>query len=87
MRRKLTAIWVLLAGWLVQASCSAQCAMCKESLLKSEEGQRLIGGLNAGILLLLAAPPLVFGFIALQIYMAHRRSKKIVSPEPAAFWR
>jgi protoheme IX farnesyltransferase len=64
--------WTALA-WLATGSAAfAQCAMCKQALLNSAEGQRFVTGLNAGILLLLAAPFIVIGVIALQIHRACR---------------
>lgn len=50
----------------------AQCAMCKQALLHSEEGQRLIAGMNAGILFLLAMPFAIVGLVALRIYQARQ---------------
>lgn len=39
----------------------AQCAMCKATLERSEEGRRVSGELNRAILVMLVAPYLVFG--------------------------
>jgi hypothetical protein len=48
---------VLLCGM----GLSAQCQMCRTALTQSVEGQRWSHGINAGILLLLAAPFLIAG--------------------------
>jgi len=57
---------VLLALGLVTAGepLLAQCAMCKATVVQSPEGRRVAESLNAAILLLLAAPYLVFGTVA-----------------------
>ena len=49
---------------------AAQCAMCRTALTQSAEGQRWSRGINAGILLLLAAPFLIAGSALLVIYPA-----------------
>ena len=64
---------VLLAGCFAMAlawprGLSAQCAMCRTALTSSEEGRRWAQGINAGILLLLVAPFLIFGTIFLRVY-------------------
>jgi hypothetical protein len=46
----------------------AQCPMCQTGLTQSAEGQRWARGINAGILLLLAAPFVIIGSCALVIY-------------------
>ena len=56
------ALAALLAGAAVPAS--AQCAMCKATLESSEEGRRVSGELNRAILVMVAAPYLVFGTCA-----------------------
>jgi hypothetical protein len=43
---------------------AAQCAMCKATLEGSEEGRRVSGELNQAILLMVAAPYLVFSTCA-----------------------
>lgn len=50
----------------------AQCAMCR-TLLSTPEGQQLVAGLRSGILLLLAAPFLAFGTVAVLAVRAQRR--------------
>ncbi len=47
---------------------AAQCQMCRTALTNSAEGQRWAQGINAGILLLLAAPFLIVGTIIFFIY-------------------
>lgn len=46
------------------AAARAQCAMCKATLESSQEGRRVSGELNRAILVMLAAPYLVFGTCA-----------------------
>jgi hypothetical protein len=59
---RLLALAALLAGGAAPAG--AQCAMCKATLESSEEGRRVSGELNRAILLMLAAPYVVFGTCA-----------------------
>ncbi len=55
----------LLAALLAApAPACAQCAMCKATLERSEEGRRVSAELNHAILLMLAAPYLVFSTCA-----------------------
>ena len=49
---------------------SAQCAMCRTALTQSPEGLRWSRGINAGILMLLAAPFLIAGCGLAVIYQA-----------------
>ncbi|MGE3508235.1 MAG: hypothetical protein AB7N65_05070 [Vicinamibacterales bacterium] len=62
---------VLIAG---ATTADAQCAMCR-TVLGSPEGQRMIGALRSGILLLLAAPFAVFGTVAVLAVRAQRRRR------------
>lgn len=63
--RRLAVAGALAAGLLAGASpARAQCAMCKATLERSEEGRRVAGELNRAILVMLAAPYLVFGTCA-----------------------
>ena len=48
---------------LLPHPAAAQCAMCRRALT-SPEGQRMVAAFREGILLLLAAPFLIFGTIA-----------------------
>jgi hypothetical protein len=47
---------------------AAQCAMCKAVLEGAVEGRRIAQGLNKGILLMLAAPYLIFGSFLLLVF-------------------
>jgi hypothetical protein len=72
-------LFSIVAGWWwLGAIAFGQCAMCKEALVRSEEGRRLIAGMNNGILLLLAMPFLIVGFVGWRFYRAYRseRAKK-----------
>jgi hypothetical protein len=79
-RSKRRAVWLLPAGILLACALlfapdlSAQCAMCRTALTQSEEGQRWARGLNAGILLLLAAPFVIAGSAAFVMYRPHLRT-------------
>ncbi len=68
LARALFATAVLTIASAPQAS--AQCAMCRTALEASEQGRRLAGKFNSGILFLLGAP---FG-VATAIGVAMRRS-------------
>jgi hypothetical protein len=46
----------------VPESAAAQCAMCRRAL-ESPEGQHLVGALRRGIVVLLAAPFMLFGVV------------------------
>jgi len=69
-----SARWILWAGGVLALALffsqdlAAQCPMCRTALTQSEEGQRWARGVNAGILLLLAAPFVIAGSAALVIY-------------------
>jgi len=63
----------ILTGWFVLGAVAfGQCAMCKEALVRSEEGRRLVAGLNNGILFLLVVPFLIVGFVTLKFFRAYR---------------
>ena len=68
--------WALALGLCVavllicSADLSAQCAMCRTALTQSAEGQRWSRGINAGVLLLLAAPFLIAGVILAVIFQS-----------------
>jgi hypothetical protein len=68
--------WAFLLGsgvavlLLLSPELAAQCQMCRTALTQSAEGQRWSRGINAGILLLLAAPFLIAGSALLAIYRA-----------------
>ncbi|GBC98275.1 hypothetical protein HRbin17_00777 [bacterium HR17] len=67
--------WVsaVLTSLALTVSAAAQCALCKAAV-QSSGNANLIGGLRAGILLLMVAPYLIVGVIAFAVYRAHRRS-------------
>jgi hypothetical protein len=58
---------------------AAQCAMCRTALTQSPEGRAMASSLNRAILLLMAAPYLVFGAGAF-VFLRRRRS----APGPQA---
>jgi hypothetical protein len=73
MRIDKTIRWVLLGSCLAalllfSGNLAAQCQMCRTALTQSPEGLRWSRGINAGIMLLLAAPFLIAGSVALVIY-------------------
>jgi len=62
----------LAAAFFAQAGPAlAQCAMCQTVLTGSPEGHAMMGGLNRAILLMFAAPYLVFASCAV-ILFRHR---------------
>ena len=74
--RLLSAVLVVGAIVLLAAGpVEAQCALCQSALIDSPEGQQMASGLNAAILLLLAAPYMVFGTLAGSIWWSRRRRR------------
>ena len=67
----------LLGAILLSGEVSAQCAMCRRALL-SPEGRQMVAAFRSGILVLLAAPFLVFGTVAV---LAVRAQRKLVDPD------
>ena len=67
MRRALliAALLVLAAGAF---PALAQCTMCKSALTGSYEGQRIANEFNHAILMMVAAPYLIFGSIAAWLF-------------------
>ena len=69
-----SALWFLWAGGLLAVSLllsqqlAAQCPMCRTGLTQSAEGLRWARGVNAGILLLLAAPFVIAGSATLLVF-------------------
>jgi hypothetical protein len=61
------ALFVLLA-LLDPPAALAQCSMCKAVVAQSPEGQRMAGELNKAILLMFAAPYLIFGSCAAVLF-------------------
>jgi hypothetical protein len=68
-------IAVVMGLMLLPATVSAQCAMCRRAL-QSPEGLRMIAALRDGIYVLLAAPFLAFGTVALLAVRSQRRSEQ-----------
>ena len=67
------------SGWLAvlaSGAAFAQCPICKRALVHSAEGARLAHGFNAGILLLLVVPFVLFGLIALLVHKAQRQAPR-----------
>jgi hypothetical protein len=74
----------VLAVLLAPDTVSAQCAMCRRAL-DSPEGQQLIGALRRGIVVLLAAPFMLFGVVALlAVRMQRRRHAPSLKPQAVA---
>jgi hypothetical protein len=63
---------VLAALILASEPVAAQCAMCRLAL-DSPEGQHLVGALRRGIVVLLAAPFVLFGAVAFLAVRAQKR--------------
>lgn len=81
--RRVTTVLVVAAIALVfAADATAQCAMCR-TMLATPEGQKMIGALRSGILLLLAAPFAIFAIIATLAVRAQRRRRNEECHEPA----
>lgn len=58
---------------LIPFDAAAQCAMCRTALENSAEGQAIAGSFRYGILMLLAAPYLIFGTVGIVIFRAYRK--------------
>jgi hypothetical protein len=91
MKRALPLTAALLLAACLAEPALAQCAMCKTALTSSAEGQRIAGDFNRAILLMLAAPYLVFGAIAgwlfrsrIRKWLVARSSSPSPSPSPSA---
>lgn len=65
---------------LVWEPAFAQCAMCRQAL-QSPEGRQMIAAFRSGILLLLAAPFVVFGTVA-TLAVRSRRKRDRSQPAP-----
>ena len=64
-----TALLLAVVGSLAATGpAAAQCAMCKAVLEGAVEGGRIAQGLNNGILLMLAAPYVIFGSFLVLIF-------------------
>jgi hypothetical protein len=68
----LVAAFIGLAAIAAPETVSAQCAMCRRALA-SPEGQQLVAALRRGIVVLLAAPFMLFGVVALLAVRSQRR--------------
>ena len=62
----------VLAMIITSESVAAQCAMCRQALA-SPEGQQLVMALRRGIVVLLAAPFVLFSVVAFLAVRAQRR--------------
>lgn len=85
MKKHYIILFILLALVLLPNTTEAQCAMCKASV-ESSQGQRnsVAGGLNTGILYLMAVPYVLIAFIfRKQIISLWRniRGKNVVEEE------
>ena len=49
--------------------------MCRTALESSPEGQAIAGGFRKGIIILIAAPYLIFGTFSIAIYRAYRKRR------------
>ena len=65
----------LLVAVLIPEGAAAQCAMCRRALA-SPEGLPLIAALRRGIVVLLAAPFMLFGVVAFLAVRAERRRRR-----------
>ena len=59
---------VLVLVLALAPSAEAQCAMCRQVVTQSPEGQAMAGQLNRAILVMFAAPYLVFGSLAAIVF-------------------
>lgn len=79
MRRRLAPLVTALATAILLLSVAepaiAQCAMCKTVVNGSAEGQAVSGELNRAILVMLAAPYLVFGTLAAVLFRKPLRER------------
>ncbi len=73
MRRALLPAGVALLLLEGAAPALAQCAMCQTALTQSAEGQRIASDFNHAILVMVAAPYLVFGSIAGLVFRSRIR--------------
>ena len=73
MRRGLAVAALLLLAVLAAGDLGAQCVMCKTALTNSAEGQGIAPALNRAILLMIAAPYVVFGTVGLVVFRGRLR--------------
>jgi hypothetical protein len=65
----------VLAAIVAPETASAQCAMCRQALA-SPEGQQFVAALRRGIVVLLAAPFMLFGAVAYLAVRAQRKARR-----------
>jgi hypothetical protein len=65
---------VMLAALVTPDGAAAQCAMCRQALA-SPEGEHLVAALRRGIVVLLAAPFMLFGVVAFLAVRSQRRQR------------
>lgn len=71
MLRVVLAILLAAAAFAgLPGDAAAQCAMCKATLESSIEGPRVAAGMNRGILVMIAAPYLIFGSFLAALFRA-----------------
>lgn len=68
MTRRILLPLVILGAIALTEPLAAQCSMCKTLLEGSAEGRQVARGLNHGILLMLAAPYLIFGSFGIVLF-------------------
>ena len=73
MKRQLALFGIAVAVALLAFPAFAQCPMCKTALTQSAEGQRIASDFNRAILVMVAAPYLVFGTIAGLVFRSRIR--------------
>lgn len=85
MTRRWLVVAAMAAAFLVAVTepAAAQCAMCK-TLLATPEGQKIVGALRSGILVLLTAPFAIFGIVATLAVRAQRRRQRLSAPGSVA---
>jgi ABC-type phosphate transport system permease subunit len=74
MTRRALLVAACLMAVALASPLGAQCSMCKTALINSEEGRHMAEGLNHGILLMIAAPYLVFGAIGAMLFRERLRA-------------
>lgn len=75
MKRAALALGIALAA---PSAAWAQCALCRENLKQGSEG--LIQGFYVSILLLMAAPPILFALVGCGIWRAQRARRAACAP-------
>lgn len=76
-KKRLLAVICLLLLACLSADLSAQCAMCRATASSSlGSGNMMAGGLNTGILYLIAFPYVAMTIVALLWYRNNKKSKR-----------